>query len=174
MQRSFLALALGFYMFSPTVQASEFAIGEAKIINGMKVAAVYLQAVTMHPEMQQQEAVDIHLEADISAAKNNPHGFQEGAWMPYLTISYQIHKKGSDWHTAGALLAMVANDGPHYGKNIKLAGAGEYTVSFHIEPPIKQGFYRHTDRETGVAPWWQSFEVSWSFKYMGVGKKGGY
>ena len=35
-------------------------------------------------------------------------------------------------------------------------------------------FGRHTDRLTGVRPWWKPFEVEYDFVWAGLGKKGGY
>ena len=35
-------------------------------------------------------------------------------------------------------------------------------------------FGRHIDKETGVAPWFKTFEVKYEFVYAGTGKKGGY
>ena len=74
-------------------------------------------------------------------------------------------------------MPMVANDGPHYGDNVKLNGPGKYRVTFNIAPPsafTAANFGRHTDKETGVAEWWEAFDVSWEFPYAGIGKKGGY
>ena len=36
---------------------------------------------------------DVHLEADIKAAKDNKNGFAEGDWMPYLVVTYEL----SNW-----------------------------------------------------------------------------
>ena len=69
---------------------------------------------------------------------------------------------------------QVASDGPHYGENIKLDGPGKYRVRYRIAPPPVNGFYRHTDKETGVGEWWTPFELEWDFIYAGAGKKGGY
>ena len=33
---------------------------------------------------------------------------------------------------------------------------------------------RHVDKETGVGPWFEPFEVKYEFVYTGTGKKGGY
>ncbi len=156
-------------------QAAEFPIGEAVERNGMEIGAVYLQPVMMEPMMPgMRELTDIHLEADIHALKDNPNGFGPGDWVPYLGITYRIEKLQDKWETVGSFMAMVASDGPHYGANVKLNGSGKYRLSYHILPPPYQGFYRHTDKETGVAAWWDPFDVSWEFTYIGVGKKGGY
>jgi len=33
---------------------------------------------------------------------------------------------------------------------------------------------RHTDKETGVGPWWKPVDFHGDFKFVGTGKKGGY
>lgn len=156
-------------------QAAEFPVGQAVERNGMEIGAVYLQPVMMEPMLPgMHNQTDVHLEADIHAQKGNANGFGPGDWIPYLGITYRLHKVGGDWTSFGAFMPMVANDGPHYGANVKLDGPGKYQVTYRITPPPYQGFYRHTDKETGVAPWWAPFEVSWQFTYTGIGKKGGY
>ncbi|MEJ2061169.1 MAG: iron transporter [Gammaproteobacteria bacterium] len=156
-------------------QAAEIQIGKPVERNGMEIGAVYLQPVMMEPMMPGMSGnADVHLEADIRAQAKNPNGFGPGEWVPYLGITYRLEKIGSDWSAIGAFMAMVANDGPHYGANVKLDGPGKYRLTYHIAPPPYQGFYRHTDKETGVAKWWAPFDVSWEFAYVGVGKKGGY
>lgn len=166
-------------------QAGEQVIGEKVARNGMLLGAVYLQAVKMEPPSSVSHAhaagehvhdaeYDIHLEADVHADKNNPHGFAENAWIPYLKVGYRLEKIGADWVSDGTLLPMTASDGPHYGENIKLNGPGKYRLRYHFEPPSINGFYRHIDKETGVSEWWQPFDMEWEFIYVGTGKKGGY
>jgi len=96
--------------------AKETPIGEEKQQSGMTIGAVYLQPIEMEPEgmMRAADDSDVHLEADIHAAKGNPNGFAEGDWMPYLVVKYQLAKDGGQTQT-GDLMPMVANDGPHYG-----------------------------------------------------------
>ena len=142
--------------------------------NGMEIVAVYIQPVTMEPMMHGMGPADIHLEADIHALKDNQHGFAEGDWIPYLGITYTISKVESGWSTTGAFMPMAAADGPHYANNIKLDGAGKYKLRYHIAPPPYNGFYRHTDKETGVTEWWQPFDLDWEFIFVGTGKKGEY
>ncbi|MEN8106738.1 MAG: iron transporter [Pseudomonadota bacterium] len=168
---SFAVLAL---LLAATVTAGDVEIGTVNR-NGMEVTAVYIQPVTMEPMMAGMgQAADIHLEADIHALKDNQHGFGEGDWIPYLDISITITKYGADWSVTGALMPMIAADGPHYADNIKLDGAGKYHLSYHIKPPAYSAFHRHTDKETGVPEWWAPFDLEWDFTYVGVGKKGGY
>jgi uncharacterized protein involved in high-affinity Fe2+ transport len=170
------AVLLGLLLAIPLL-AAEHDIGDKPIHkNGMMIGAVYLQPVHMAPKLPGMNGAlaDVHLEADIHADKNNPQGFEAGAWIPYLTVTYRVTKKDSDWGTFGHFMLMVADDGPHYGANVKLDGPGKYHLSYRILPPPYAGFFRHTDRETGVAKWWKPFSVSWHFTFVGVGKKGGY
>ena len=172
--KTMLALAT---IFSSAGQAmaGEFPIGDPVEINGMEIAAVFLQPTKMVPMLPgMMKPTDIHLEADIHALKGNNNGFGQGEWMPYLQITYQITKEGSDWNIFGSFMPMVASDGPHYAQNIKLDGAGKYHLAYHIAPPPVNGFYRHSDKETGVGKWWTPFNLEWDFTFLGTGKKGEY
>jgi len=181
MQPRVLAASVALLALTVTVPAwaKEYPIGKPQIRSGMEIGAVYLQPIKMDPEgmMRKAELSDVHLEADIHAVKNNPNGFAEGEWMPYLAVHYEISKTSSSKVLSGDFMAMVANDGPHYGDNIKLMGPGNYKLKYTISPPSANPdshFGRHTDKETGVAPWFKPFELNYTFTYAGIGKKGGY
>ena len=162
----------------PLASAREYPIGEPQQCAGMEVGAVYLQPIEMDPPGMMREAKlsDIHLEADIRAAKGNTNGFGEGDWMPSLVVKYKLTKAGNAKPLEGVLMPMVASDGPHYGDNIKLMGPGKYKLKFNISAPGsgKAHFGRHTDKETGVAPWFEPFTTEYEFVYAGIGKKGSY
>lgn len=171
------AASAALLLLSTVAMAGEHPIGEPIEKNGMRVAGVYLQAVVMDPQddMCGPADADIHLEADIHALKGNPNGFAKGEWVPYLGVTYELTKPGSDYVSKGPLVPMVANDGPHYGRNVKLAGPGKYHVAMHFTSPVEHGFYRHTDKETGTGQWWAPFTQEWDFTFVGsAGKKGGY
>jgi uncharacterized protein involved in high-affinity Fe2+ transport len=178
--RSLATLALAATSFSAA--ALEYPIGSPQNLAGMEVAAVYLQAVEMEPEghMRKASESDIHLEADIHALANNANGFPEGFWIPHLLVKYELTRIGSNEVIKGDMMPMVASDGPHYGDNVKLKGPGKYKVKFTLYPPNAREnpagnmFGRHTDRTTGVRPWFKQVEAEWEFTYAGVGKKGGY
>ncbi len=175
-QRLFLILAA---LFALHARAVEYPIGTPHQRVGMEIAAVYLQPVNMEPDgmMRKAEESDIHLEADIKALANNPNGFEEGAWVPYLVVRYEVTKTDGTQKVSGEMMPMVANDGPHYGDNVKIFGPGKYHVKLTILPPSENRhahFGRHTDRLTGVRPWFKPFEVEYDFVYAGIGKKGGY
>ncbi|MBV8679746.1 MAG: iron transporter [Aquitalea sp.] len=176
---STLLLASAALTLSAVAAAKEYPIGKPAIKNGMEIGAVYLQPTKMEPEgmMRKAEESDVHLEADIHAQKNNPNGFEEGAWMPYLMVKYELTKVGGKGSIKGDMMPMVANDGPHYGDNVKLQGPGKYKLKLTIMPPSENPhahFGRHVDKETGVGPWYKTFEVNYEFTYAGIGKKGGY
>ncbi len=159
--------------------AKEYPIGEAKERDGMHIAAVYLQPIEMDPPgmMRDAKESDIHLEADIKAAKGNTNGFAEGDWMPYLRVGFELIRLDSQQSQKGDLMPMVANDGPHYGDNVKLSGPGKYKLILTVSPPGENPhahFGRHVDKETGVGPWFQTFSVDYEFVYAGTGKKGAY
>ena len=114
-------------MAALSVAAAEYPIGKQHIEGGMEIGAVYLQPITMEPEgmMRKASDSDVHLEADIHAVKNNPTGFAEGDWMPYLQVKYELSKVGSNQSVKGDMMPMVASDGPHYGDNVKRFCAGK-------------------------------------------------
>ncbi|MCC7461270.1 MAG: iron transporter [Gammaproteobacteria bacterium] len=167
---------------APLALALEYPIGAPQNVAGMEIAAVYLQPIDMEPEGHMRKAADsdVHIEADIHALANNANGFPEGAWIPFLAIHYEITRIGSGQVTSGDFMAMVASDGPHYGDNVKLQGPGRYRLKYTIMPPndaknpLGSHFGRHTDRATGVRPWFKAFNVEWEFAFAGIGKKGGY
>ncbi len=172
------AAAAAALLAAAPARALEYPIGKPQIHGGMEVAAVYLQPIEMEPAgmMRDAKASDIHLEADIKATDKNDNGFADGTWLPYLNIQYELVKQGSNEVIKGPMMAMVANDGPHYGDNVKLAGPGRYKLRLSIAPPggPHAMFGRHVDKETGVGPWFKPFTLEYDFTYAGTGKKGGY
>lgn len=171
------AAAMGMVSWG-VAQAAETPIGKPQTCGGMEIAAVYLQPIEMEPAniMLAAAKSDVHLEADIHATNGNKNGFEEGSWVPNLVIDYQLSKAGGKTQS-GKLMPMVADDGPHYGDNVKLQGAGDYTLKLTVRPPSADKhamFGRHVDKETGVGPWFSPCVTQYKFTYAGVGKKGGY
>ncbi|MBI4397399.1 MAG: iron transporter [Elusimicrobia bacterium] len=148
----------------------EYPIGLPKVINQLNIAAVYLKPIDMEPrgmDLPSSQA-DVHLEADIHATTGNRNGFGAGEWIPYLTVGYKLENLDTGQAKEGNFMPMVAKDGPHYGANVKMMGPGNYKVAYTIEPPIKQGFGRHTDTATGVGKWFQPITVEWEFKWIPI------
>jgi uncharacterized protein involved in high-affinity Fe2+ transport len=172
------AAALTVFLAAPGT-AREYPIGKAQKQGGMDVGAVYLQPIEMDPPdiMRPAKDSDVHLEADIHAAKGNPNGFAQGDWIPYLGVDYVLTKLDDNQTLKGSFMPMVADDGPHYGDNVKLFGPGKYKLTLTIIPPSENPhahFGRHVDKETGVGPWFKTFAVDYEFTYAGIGKKGAY
>jgi len=170
--------ALALIGSAPMAAALEFPIGQPKIEGGMEIAAVYLQPIEMDPPGMMRAAADsdIHLEADIHATSDNANGFAEGDWMPYLAIHYRLVKDSGET-VEGDMMPMVADDGPHYGDNVKLPGVGHYKLTMELSAPGSDKhamFGRHTDKETGVAAWWAPIKVEYEFDFAGIAKKGSY
>ncbi len=167
---------------SLSAYALEYPIGSPQSVAGMEVAAVYLQPIEMEPEGSMKRAADsdIHLEADVRALSSNTNGFAEGMWIPHVLVKYELTKLPGGEVIKGDMMPMVASDGPHYGDNVKLKGPGKYKLKLVIYPPnakenhLGGHFGRHTDRATGVRPWFKPVEAEWEFSFTGVGKKGGY
>ncbi len=169
-----LAFVIGLLMAIP-VGAGEIRIGESQVINGLRLSPVYLHAVSTDPDGGSwgppPEQADIHLEVDVIATRGNRYGFKDGAFVPALTIHYTLTHLGTGVIQDGDLWAMVANDGPHYGINVKMSGPGRYRLVLFVQPPDRAGFGRHTDAETGVPSWWEPFTVHWDFTYSGKAAK---
>jgi uncharacterized protein involved in high-affinity Fe2+ transport len=151
----------------------EFPLGDDFELGPLNVAGVYFQPVDMIPASAGLPASqsDMHMEADISAAENDL-GYGVGDFVPYLTVQYVIVKKSTNESVEGTFMPMNASDGPHYGANVKLPGAGgpgEYTVRFLIQNPEAQGYVLHVDQTTGVPGrfWGAPLVAEWDFIYAG-------
>lgn len=133
----------------------EINIGEEQLVGPFQVAAVYFQGVDMIPEGRQPSAAesDMHLEADIHLQKEEAkkYGFGSGKdiWPAYLTVNYKVMKDGKEV-TSGSMMPMNADDGAHYGVNIKkdVIKVGNYKLVLEIQP--SSDYLLHTDEETGV------------------------
>jgi uncharacterized protein involved in high-affinity Fe2+ transport len=147
----------------------EFPIGDDLELGPLNVAGVYFQPVDMLPAGNSLPAAqsDMHMEADISAL-NNDLGYGVGDFVPNLTVRYEVSKNESSWKIEGTFMPMNASDGPHYGANLKLDGAGTYKVRFLIQNPEAQGYLLHVDQETGVPGrfWEQPLVAEWDFDFV--------
>ena len=175
--RAIFPFSLGLMLLTTVAHAKEYPIGAPQQCEGLEISAVYLQPIEMEPAgmMRSVATSDVHLESDIRALADNRQGFQEGSFVPYLNVTFELAKQGGEAPLKGDFHAMVANDGPHYGNNAKLQGPGNYQLTLIVLPPDGRSMFgRHTDKETGVAPWFERCELHYTFTYAGIGKKGGY
>jgi uncharacterized protein involved in high-affinity Fe2+ transport len=177
----FMVLALALFAFSacsggdgdgaaPGEEAGfeEFPIGNDQELGPLNVAGIYFQPVDMEPAGMSLPAseADMHMEADISALPNDL-GYGVGAFVPNLTVRYEIENENGDIRE-GTFMPMNASDGLHYSANLKLGEAGTYTVRFIIDSPEEQGGLLHTDATTGVPGsfWTEPLVAEWEFDYV--------
>jgi len=151
----------------------EFPLGAEKEVEGMTIAGVYFAPAEMEPKEKAgltPAESDIHLEANITAAKNNKLGFGVGEFIPYLKVNYKIENLQTSEAQEGTFMPMNASDGAHYGANVKMGPAGKYKVTYTITAP--QDYLLHTDKETGVSGrfWRKPIVVSWEFNYLPIKK----
>jgi periplasmic iron binding protein len=150
----------------------EYPIGDEVEKNGMLIKAVWLPPIQMEGMDDPTSTSLIHLEADIHATEGNRNGFAKDEFVPYLVVDYTITpaakslKGGASGAVQGKMMPMVARDGLHYGATIEMPSAGHYTLTYAIKPPSAGGLGRHVDAATGVAPWWQPFEVSFDWEFQ--------
>lgn len=112
------------------------------------VSGVYFQPVPMSGGFENYEDFDLHLEADILLLPDNGLGFAAGEKFPYMTVDYELTPEEGD-AIVGTFMPMSADDGFHYGANIKMGEAGTYHVKFTINNPAENGYLIHLDDETG-------------------------
>lgn len=163
-----IAAAIGMGLASSTAQAEEFPIGGPVTHHHLEIASAYLENISTSPmpvSMAMEKNV-VHLETDVHALKDNPWGYSEGSWVPYMSVDYVIRKEGDDKYLEfGRLLPMSAADGPHYANSVKLDGKGRYTVIFKYSAPDDNGYQRHVDKATGIEQWFAPFTQSFTFDY---------
>jgi len=162
---------------APTEEAAagfdEFPIGDEQDVGPLHVGGVYFQPVDMEPagnSLSKNEA-DCHIEADIHANDvGKGLGYGVGDFVPYLHVKAYIQKQGSSKVQEVAFMPMNADDGPHYGANMKFEeGLGKYTVKFEIKAPGND-YLLHVDKETGVTSrfWTEPLIVEWdNFEWKG-------
>ena len=154
----------------------EYPVGDDQIgygngnVGEINVSLVYFQPVDMEPAGMGLKASEasFHLEADITGDKDNDLGYGAGDFVPGLKVDYTITDKSSGKVAAeGTFMSMNASDGPHYGGNIKLPGAGQYVLALKIHSPAESGWMLHVDPETGVKGrfWDAPIELSRDWDY---------
>lgn len=111
------------------------------------------------------DGASLFLAVDVRAQKGNKNGFGAGEFVPYLSVSYRARRQDGGDAGQGQLHPLVTRDGMRYGNNVRLPGPGAYTITLTIDPPVKVGFGRHTDLETGVSRWWKPVQVEWTLKH---------
>jgi len=140
-------------------------IGRPENREGLHIVAAYLAfaVATDPPSASRPPGPGIHLQVDVDALDGNPYGFEVENSIPHLRIPFVLVFSAAGWRREGLLEPMVSRHGFHYGATVTVPGDGDYVLTVEIQPP--QGLARHTDPQTGVAPWWKPFVLSWGFHY---------
>jgi uncharacterized protein involved in high-affinity Fe2+ transport len=148
---------------------TEYPIGQAQKFTIVQVAALYSKPADMEPSGMGLSAAnaDVHLEANVTALQGNKLGFPVGAWIPYLTIDYQITAPGGKV-SKGSFMPMTSAHGQHYGANVKLGSAGTYKIAYTVHSPTDNGLMVHVDPTNGVTGsfWDAPLVASWDFNYL--------
>lgn len=151
---------------APRAGFREYPIGEPQERSSLEIAAVWLPSVHLAGDGATADPNIVHLEADIHATQGNPNGFARDEFVPYLTVRYRVEPAAGGPALEGTMPPMVARDGLHYGAGLAMPGAGRYRLTYRVEPPASNGLGRHDDAETGVAPWWEPFDVSFDWDFQ--------
>ena len=132
--------------------------------NHLRITALWHRAVKIGANPAPAPG-DIHLLAKFQATEGNPNGTAKGIGC-HRSRSASRHPGPGGRAVSGLLRPLVASDGPRYGANLSLPGAGDYHLKFRIEPPSDDALGRLVDPSDGVAPWWKPFEVefAWTFR----------
>ena len=127
---------------------TEIPIWEDEEVGFLNVNGVFFQPVPMSGGNENFEDFDLHFEADVSALKNNL-GYGVGDWVPYMTVDYELTGKNTGEVISGTFMPMNADDGNHYGANIKMPTADTYSVKLTFHSPEESTYLIHLDDETG-------------------------
>ena len=127
---------------------TEIEIWADEEVGFLNVNGVFFQPVPMSGGTENFEDFDLHFEADVSALQNNL-GYGVGDWVPYMTVDYELTGKNTGEVISGTFMPMNADDGNHYGANIKMPTADTYSVKLTFHSPEENGFLIHLDDETG-------------------------
>jgi uncharacterized protein involved in high-affinity Fe2+ transport len=157
-------------LFSVLIAGSAHAaiIGGPLMRDGLEMVPSTQAGVTLDhtPSTMSKDANPVFLQLDVHATRDEAHGFAEGAFMPYLSISYVLTKDDMPtFKRAGLLYPVASGSGPHYAAGADMAGAGTYHVTFIVSPPSSRGVMRRTDKNDGVADWWKPITANWTFQF---------
>lgn len=154
---------------TPGMSMVEYPIGQPQKFDIVQVGAAYSKPADMQPSGMGLSAAnsDVHLEANVMALPGNKLGFNAGAWIPYLTIDYEITAP-SGKVSKGTMMPMTSARGQHYGVNVKLGDAGTYKIKYTVHSPTDNGLMVHVDPTNGVSGkfWDAPLVATWDFNYL--------
>jgi hypothetical protein len=155
-------------LFALPAQAA--VIGGPLLREGMEIVPSTETAVVLDrtPASMSRAADAVFLIADVHATRDEPHGFPEHAFIPYLSISYVLTKEGAPtFKQSGLLYPVASKQGPRYAAGVAMEGPGDYHLIYLVSPPNSHGMIRQTGKDNGVPDWWKPITVAWTFTYSG-------
>jgi len=129
---------------------------------GVPVAGLQDPAATL-PDAHGEEYV--HIACHIRALSDNAYGFRVGDWMPSMRVRFTLTNRQTGKTVEGDLLSLLDRAGPHYGINLRMIGAGDYTLVLFVKPPSGKLLARITGDYAGVPEWFEPFSVTSQFTY---------
>lgn len=151
-----------------TANAGAAVIGGPLLQGGIEIVPSLASSVQLErtPASMSKAAGALFLIADVHAGKDEPHGFPDQAFIPYLSISFVLTKEGAPtFKQEGLLFPVAAKDGPHYAASVSMDGPGNYHLMFLVSPPSSHGMIRLTSKDNGVPDWWKPITANWNFSY---------
>jgi uncharacterized protein involved in high-affinity Fe2+ transport len=147
-------------------------IGGPLLRDGIEIVPSAQTGVELdRPAAMSRAADTVFLVADVHAGKDEPHGFAEHAFIPYLSISYALTKDDTPtFKKAGLLYPVAAKSGAQYGASTEMAGPGTYHLTYIISPPSAHGMLRRTDKAGGVPDWFKPITGNWVFTFPASAK----
>lgn len=140
-----------------TAGIEEKPAGEPNVLTQgpLKIDVVYFQAIDMEKGtsmMPPAAESDMHFEVDVETTDEaKDFGYKPGDFLPYLNINATMTNTDTgEKIEQGAMMPMIAADGPHYGNNIKLP-AGNYDVTLTVASPGDK-FMLHTGKDSSAVP----------------------
>ena len=129
---------------------------------GMKITADAMTPVpfliyngTSMQEVKPAKNVSFHLMVLLNDA-------QTGVVIPYASVWATI-KEGAKTSYDGSLWPMISRYmGPHYGNDVSLPGAGTYTMSLLVSPPVSARHLEYQD------VWLKPHTVTFTFHWKPV------
>lgn len=142
-------------------------IGGPLLRDGVEIVPSTQTGVELdRPAAISRAADTVFLVVDVHAGKDEPHGFAEHDFIPYLSVSYALTKDETPtFKKAGLLYPVAAKGGPYYGASAEMAGPGTYHLTCIISPPNSHGMMRRTDKAGGVPDWFKPITANWIFTY---------
>ena len=174
------AAALAAVLCASPAMGLETPIGKPQKHAGMEIAAVYLQPVAMEPDGDDADGRRI----GHPPRSRHPRRRRQCQRLRRRRLGALSRRRLRDHQ--GRRHQKITGDADADGRERRAAlrRQREARRTRQVQAQAARSrrparsthahFGRHTDKETGVGPWFKPFTVEYEFTYAGIGKKGGY